>query len=90
MDKAALEELLAGMVKSNATTLHLVAGHKPWVRTATKLVPCSGPELTNESLEELSHEFLFDDHRQRLTIGEEVQVLYSSQDYVRFRTVVMR
>ncbi len=48
MDKAALETLLTGMVKSNATTLHLVAGHTPWVRTATKLVPCSGPELTNE------------------------------------------
>jgi len=90
MDKAALETLLTGMAKSNATTLHLVAGHKPWVRTATKLVPCSGPELTNESLEELSNEFLFDDHRQQLAIGEEVQVLYSSQTCVRFRTVVMR
>ena len=90
MDKAALEHLLAGMVTAKASTLHLVAGHKPWLRTATKLVPCNVPELTNESLEELSHEFLFDDHRQQLAVGEEVQVLYSSQSCVRFRTVVMR
>ena len=90
MDKAALETLLAGMVRSDATTLHLVAGHKPWMRMAGALVACNLPTLTNQHLEELGGEFLFDDHRQRVSRGEEVQVLYSSQDCVRFRTVVSR
>jgi twitching motility protein PilT len=90
MDKAALETLLAGMVRSDATTLHLVAGHKPWMRMAGALVACNLPTLTNQHLEDLGGEFLFDDHRQRVSRGEEVQVLYSSQDCVRFRTVVAR
>ena len=90
MDKAALENLLASLVRSGATTLHLIAGHKPCMRSAEELVRCNGPEMTNTSLEDLAGEFLFDDQRQRLARGEEVHVLYSSQDCVRFRTVVTR
>ena len=90
MDRALLEDLLGSMVRSDATTLHLVSGYQPCMRLQGKLVYSEGPPLTHKVVVELSREFLFDDHHKRLETGDEVQVLYSSQDDVRFRTVVMR
>ncbi len=90
MDRTGLEKLLGGMEASKATTLYLVTGHSPRIRTSGKLIRCSGPELTNERLEALGHELLFADHRQQLSVGEEVQVLYTAQNGVRFRAVAMR
>lgn len=90
MEKVDLEKLLANAMRSDAATLHLVAGHRPSMRVKGRLVSLEGESCSAKGLDDLSREFLFEDHRQRLEAGEEVQFLYTSQSGVRFRTVVMR
>ena len=45
--------------------------------------------LSAESIDELTRDFLFADHRERLARCEEVEILYSSAEGVRFRTTVI-
>ena len=90
MDKTVLEDLLADMVQSGATTLHLLAGRPPCMRIHGKFVQHSDTPLDLQSLEELTRDFLFEDHRNRLMEWGGVDVLYASRSAVRFRTSVMR
>lgn len=89
MDKAALEALLKKTVDADAGALHLVAGNAPVMRSRGRLVRIEQEDIERKALEQLSKEFLFEDHRQKLQDGEEVEFLYKSSDNVRFRTVVM-
>ena len=90
MEKEDLEKLLSRVVRADASALHLVAGHRPSMRTKGRLVRSEEEPITSHALETLSREFLFADHRQRLDDAEEVEFLYTSQMGIRFRTVVMR
>lgn len=89
MDKSDLETLLAESVRADASTLRIVAGHRTSMRVKGDLIRTSEEESTAADLDELSREFLFEDHRQRLSEGHQIEFLYTSQDSVRFRTVVM-
>lgn len=88
MEKADLERLLADAVTADASTLRLAAGHCPSMRVKGRLVKTSAATATAAELDELSREFLFEDHRQRLDQGHEVEFLYTSSGNVRFRSVV--
>lgn len=89
MDKTDLEDLLTQMVQSGATTLHLLAGQPPCMRAKGKLISASAEPIAAGNLQELTHDFLFEDHRKRLAESGEVEVLYASRSGVRFRTSVM-
>ena len=89
MDKQKLEELLHSIVRTGASTLHLVAGQAPCVRLQGNLMRSTEPPLTAQDLQELTRDFLFADHRKELAEGHEVEVLYSSRSGIRFRTTVM-
>lgn len=90
MDRSQLEELLASLVRSGGSSLYLIAGQPPCLRIQGKLVRAEGEALAPQVLSDLTRDFLFADHRQRLERGEEVEVLYSSTRGVRFRTTVVR
>ena len=90
MDKSALECLLGDMVEYKATTLHLLAGQPPYMRVQGKLVPHSSTPIEGLSLNDLTHDFLFEDHRNRLREIGEVEVLYAARSGARFRISVMR
>ena len=89
MDKTDLDELLIQMVQSGATTLHLLAGQRPYMRAKGELISASAEPIAQSNLQELTHDFLFEDHRKRLIETGEVDVLYASRSGVRFRTSVM-
>lgn len=89
MDKAKLEELLETMVRSNAQSLHIHPGHAPWVRVQNNVVTSSVAAPTPAAIEELTREFLFADHRERLRDTGRVEVLFASRGGVRFRVAVM-
>lgn len=89
MEKAQLEELLANLVRSGGSTLHLMAGRAPCLRIHGNLVVAEQDKLSAESINELTKDFLFADHRERLARCEEVEILYSSAEDVRFRTTVI-
>ena len=90
MQKEDLELLLSGVVRADASTLHLAAGHRPSMRLKGRLVCSDEDPIAAIDLESLSKDFLFDDHRTRLDRGEEVEFLYTTQNCTRFRAVVMR
>ena len=89
MDKTQLEELLASLVRSGGSTLHLMAGRAPCLRIEGNLEVADAERLTAADITELTRDFLFADHRERLDRGEEVEILYSSSEDVRFRTTVI-
>ncbi len=90
MDKAQLEDLLEKSVRSDATALYLVAGHKPCMRMLDELISAEADICNSESLKDLGREFLFADHWQKLESGEDVEFHYTSMAGVRFRAVVMQ
>ncbi|MHC5062383.1 MAG: type IV pilus twitching motility protein PilT [Planctomycetota bacterium] len=89
MEKLQLEELLDSLVQSGGSTLHLMAGRAPCLRIEGNLEVADQDRLTAADITELTKDFLFADHRERLERGEEVEVLYSSTSDVRFRTTVI-
>ena len=90
MEKEDLEELLTSVVRADASALHLAASHRPSMRMKGRLVRSEEEPVTGRSLDLLAREFLFEDHREQLEAGREVEFLYCSQSGIRFRTVVMR
>ena len=90
MDRSHLEELLASLVRSGGTALYLIAGETPCLRIQGRLVRAEGEHLEPRVLQELTKDFLFADHHERLEQGDEVEVLYSTAQGVRFRTSVAR
>ncbi len=89
MEKLQLEELLESLVASGGSTLHLMAGRAPCLRIEGNLEVADRDRLTAEDIAELTKDFLFADHRERLERGDEVEILYSSSADVRFRTTVI-
>jgi len=89
MEKVQLEELLASLVSNGGSTLHLMAGRAPCLRIQGNLVVAEQDRLSCEDIDELTKDFLFADHRERLGRSEEVEILYSSAEDVRFRTTVI-
>lgn len=90
MDRSQLEELLESVVRTGGSTLHLMPGERPFVRVRSDIVESEDEALTAESITGLMRDFLFQDHRQRLHRGEEVDVLYTAKFGTRFRTTVAR
>jgi twitching motility protein PilT len=90
MDRARLEDLLQEMSRAGATTLHLTAGNPPAMRTQGRLHVFPDQPVTAREIEELSRDLLFEDHRQRLARGEEVELLYLSRAGTRWRTTLMQ
>lgn len=85
MKRERLEELLAGLVRSGGTSLHLSAGNGPWVRLAGRAVPTGDTPTEATSLATLAGELLFADQLARIERGEEIDVVWASNAGVRFR-----
>lgn len=85
MSRERLEELLAGLVRSGGTSLHLSAGNQPWVRVAGRAVPTGDEPTAPTALATLAGELLFADHLARIERGEEIDVVWASNAGVRFR-----
>ena len=90
MDKKALEEMLATMTRKGSSTLHIHPGEKPWMRVQGLMESTAFPAPDAKAIEELTRDFLFEDHRECLLLQGEVDVLYASRGGTRFRTTVMR
>lgn len=90
MDKGKLEELLAGMVRSGATALHLLPGQKPCMRLQGSLVAAGETMVSAEQIHDLTKDFLFQDLRARIAAGQEVDLLFTARSGERFRTRVGR
>jgi twitching motility protein PilT len=88
-ERAALEQLLAGMVRSGASTVVLMPGQPPLVRVQGALVP-TGEPLSEFGVDELLRGALFEDQWQRVRQGHELNFLYTTASGERLRTVVMR
>lgn len=89
MDRSHLEELLAGLVRSGGTTLHLITDQPPSLRIKGALVAAADTPMSGQVIGDLARDLLFADHRARLEQGEVVDVLYSSHAGLRFRTTVI-
>jgi len=87
MDRGHLEELLQSLVRSGGTTLHLLAGHVPWIRLHGRIVAAGGP-VAPQVLADLVRDLLFADQRQCLESGEEVELVYTADSGERYRTTV--
>src|SRR5262245_6435018 len=88
MVRTKLEDLLASAVRAGADELHMQAGHAPALRVQGNLVRCAEQPIANEEIQEFVRDLLFGDHRERLARGNEIEFLYTSQQGVRFRTLV--
>jgi twitching motility protein PilT len=88
MGRNKFEELLAAAIRAGADTLQLRAGEVPILRVQGNIVRGSETPTKAEEIDELLRDLLFSDHRARLARGEEVDVIYSSRQGVRFRTIV--
>ncbi len=89
MDRTQLEELLAVLVRSGGTTLHLMANHPPCLRINGALVAADEVPITSQIVEDLARDFLFEEHRLQLDGGQEIELSYSAQSGARFRTTVI-
>ena len=89
-ERPALELLLAGMVRSGASTVVLLPGQPPLVRVQGALLPTEGKPLDATGVDELLRGLLFEDQWQRVRQGHEVHFLYTTSTGERLRTVVMR
>lgn len=89
-ERTPLEDLLAGLVRTGASSVMLVPGHPPLVRVQGSLVPTEGVPLLPQGVEDLLRGMLCDGQWQRVQKGEEVHVLYTALTGERFRTAVMR
>ncbi|MEZ5966225.1 MAG: ATPase, T2SS/T4P/T4SS family [Planctomycetota bacterium] len=85
-----LEDLLASLVRTGASSVMLVPGHPPLVRVQGTLVPTEGPPLDAAGVEALLQGALFEDQWERVHAGEEVHALYTAVTGERFRTAIMR
>ncbi len=90
MDRSQLEDLLASVIRTEGNSLHLLPDHVPFVRVGDNVVPTDMDRVSPQVIADLMRDFLFEDHRQQLERGEEVEVLYSTSGGQRFRTMVMR
>lgn len=90
MDKKTLEELLATMVRAGASSLHLTPGRSPAVRVQRRFLVSEHSPISSAEIEELTRDFLFEDHRVRLQLSGHVEVLYVSRNGRRFRTTVVQ
>jgi twitching motility protein PilT len=90
MDKQNLDELLATMVRAGASSLHLIPGRPPCVRVQRRFLVSEVAPVSASDIEELTRDFLFEDHRVRLQLSGHVEVLFVSRNGQRFRTTVMQ
>ena len=90
MDRAQLEDLLSSVVRTESTSLHLMPDQAPFVRVGGNLLPSEVEPVSPQVITDLMRDFLFEDHREQLVRGEEVEVLYSTAAGDRFRTIVSR
>jgi twitching motility protein PilT len=89
MDIKELEGLLATVQRSGATSLHLMPGKPPAIRLERRFVAASPVALASSEIEELTKDFMFEDHRRQLADQGQVEVLYVARSGQRFRTTVM-
>ena len=89
MDRDWLENLLATVIRSDASALHLMPDRPPCMRLQGRFVQTETPATSASELEDLGRELMFEDHRRRLARGEEVELLYTSRQGVRFRTLLL-
>jgi twitching motility protein PilT len=90
MDTKVLEQMLTAMTRAGASSLHLIPGQTPCVRVQRKFVHTEHEVVEKTSIDELTRDLLFDDHRARLQRDGQVDVLYVSRTGRRFRTTVLR
>ena len=90
MDRAQLEDLLTHVVRSGGSSLHLMPSHSPFVRIGDEVMSADAEPTSAQVLSDLLRDFLFEDHKEQLRRGEEVEVVYTSATGDRFRTTVMR
>jgi twitching motility protein PilT len=83
-----LETLLASMSRVGASALHLVPGRAPALRVQRRFVPGEGGPITSTDVEELTRDMMFSDHRERLSRGGAVEVLYVARDGRRYRATI--
>ena len=90
MDRAQLEDLLSSVVRANAESLHLMPDQSPFMRVDGTLVVIKTGPISAQVVHDMMRDFLFEDHRARLSQGAEVEILYSTASGQRFRTMVSR
>ncbi|MCA8942253.1 MAG: Flp pilus assembly complex ATPase component TadA [Planctomycetes bacterium] len=90
MDRVQLEDLLASVVRSGGTSLHIQPYGVPFVRVGDSIIECEVEAVTAQVIADLMRDFLFEDHRNALQAGEDVEILYTTAAGERFRATVMR
>ncbi|GAB4144962.1 MAG: type IV pilus twitching motility protein PilT [Planctomycetota bacterium] len=88
MDKNELESLLETVVRTGGSSLHLIPGRPPCIRVQRRFLVSEHEPVSQQDVEFLSRDFLFEDHRFRLHTEGRVEVLFLSRTGRRFRTTV--
>ncbi|MFA6295937.1 MAG: type IV pilus twitching motility protein PilT [Patescibacteria group bacterium] len=81
-----LQELLAEVIKQNASDLHITVGKPPTIRVDDKLIPIANQEvLTPETTENLVLSLLTNEQKEILMQDKEFDFSYAYNDQGRFR-----
>lgn len=83
--KERLEALLAGVLRSGSSSLHLCSGSAPWIRLTGRVVATGDEVLSAGDLEELAAELLFAEQIAALGRGGEIDVVWNAATGERFR-----
>lgn len=87
--QARLDDLLAFIIKENASDLHLSCGHPPTMRMSGKLVPLLKKEkLFPSDTLEMARLLMDDKQYQRFVAEKEIDFSYNFKDKARFRVNV--
>lgn len=87
--EAELERLLAHVLETSASDLHILVGKPPIIRVDSKLIPISGYNVyDNEAIEKLVKVLLNDTHRQQLEEQRHIDFSHSYKTSARFRVNV--
>ncbi|HEX6810116.1 MAG TPA: ATPase, T2SS/T4P/T4SS family [Planctomycetota bacterium] len=88
MDPKRLENLLAAMNRVGASALHLVPGRTPSLRVKRQFVNGDETPVLAAEVEEVTRDMLFSDHRARLAVDGQVEVLYVARNGQRYRATI--
>jgi len=83
-----INSLLKMMDEKSASDLILAAGSPPALRVADKISPIDAKPLTPETSKSLIYSMLNDDQKKRFELKKELDFLYTTEKFARFRVNV--
>src|SRR3989344_8601763 len=84
-----LKELLEAAIKQQASDLHIVVGHPPVLRIASRLVPLVKMKKLNVlDSQGLSFALMTDEQKQKILSEKEIDFSYNFENKARFRVNV--